>query len=117
MSHKAAKERIKRQIEFISEDLLTCRPLENYDAILTFLENPPPWRTLCEELRPHSKYSVSNMDNLKGYQFSDIMLGTVSDYCHFEPDSEDPGRDDGTEKMRPKTLVCHDMANGYHDDR
>lgn len=91
---------------------LTCKPLDTYAEILLFLENPPPWRTLCKELTPHSKSMLKNRlinNNM------DTFLDTPETFCHFDPDAEEVIRQD--EDTLPKTLVCHDMANGYHDDR
>lgn len=93
------------------ENELTCKPLDTYTEIMMFLENPPPWRTLCKELAPHSKSMLKN----KAFKYSPIYLDSPETFCHFDPDAEDVIRHD--ESTLPKTLVCHDMANGYHDDR
>lgn len=95
------------------EEELTCQPLDTYTEINNFLIDPPPWRNLCKELTPHSKYKIRNMDlNIHHYE---PTLETPDSFCHFNPDAEDVVRHD--ENTLPKTLVCHDMANGYHDDR
>ncbi|XP_059046620.1 uncharacterized protein LOC131842119 [Achroia grisella] len=93
------------------EDELTCKPLDTYNEILLFLENPPSWRSLCKELQPHSKKLIKNIELNK----QDVVsLDSPHIFCHFDPDTEDVPRHD--ESILPKTLVCHDMANGYHDD-
>ncbi|CAB3254046.1 unnamed protein product [Arctia plantaginis] len=92
---------------------LTCKPLESLDEIRTFLDNPPPWRTLCKDLIPHSKSIIRNIEHR---QFCEPELESPETFCHFDPDSNEPVRYDVTVKKLPKTLVCHDMANGYHDD-
>lgn len=94
-----------------SKDDLTCKPLDDYSEILLFLENPPSWGALCKELQPHSKHVVRNMD----LNSTPVALESPHIFCHFDPDKEDVERHDA-DKL-PKTLVCHDMANGYHDDR
>lgn len=91
---------------------LTCRPLDSYAEVMMFLKDPPPWRSLCKELTPHSGYKINNMDINNR---PDIYLDEPLTFCHYSPDAEDPLRSDG--QRLPKTLVCHDMANGYHDDR
>ncbi|XP_075973247.1 cytosolic endo-beta-N-acetylglucosaminidase [Anticarsia gemmatalis] len=92
---------------------VTCKPLDDYNEIMKFLENPPPWRTLCKEITPHSNFVIRNIECNKYYEPS---LEKPENYCHFDPDVEAPTRYDITEKKLPKTLVCHDMANGYHSD-
>lgn len=94
------------------EDELTCKPLDSCDEIYMFLENPPPWRTLCKELTPHSESMLKNIEvNIHHH----TSLDSPETFCHFDPDAEDVIRHE--EKTLPKTLVCHDMANGYFDDR
>ncbi|XP_060802952.1 uncharacterized protein LOC106133133 [Amyelois transitella] len=89
-----------------------CKPLDTYDEIISFLENPPSWRSLCKEMTPHSKKKIRNMS-------LNTLVGPIGPdrpptFCHFNPDSEDVERHNAD--SLPKTLVCHDMANGYHDD-
>ncbi|CAK1546890.1 unnamed protein product [Leptosia nina] len=91
---------------------LTCKPLDTYEEILRFLQDPPAWRTLCRELKPHSKSAIKNINVNKS--FGEILLESPQTFCHLEPDAENVKRDD--RKLLPKTIVCHDMANGYHDD-
>ncbi|KAM3956952.1 cytosolic endo-beta-N-acetylglucosaminidase [Aphomia sociella] len=93
------------------EDELTCKPLDSYNEILTFLENPPSWRSLCKELHLHSKKIIKNIELNRHYK---VDLDSPHIFCHFDPDADDVERHN--EKDLPKTLVCHDMANGYHDD-
>lgn len=48
-------------------------------------------------------------------QIANFKENTVHNFCHLEPYSElDVRRHE--EKDVSKVLVCHDMANGYHDD-
>ncbi|XP_038212048.1 uncharacterized protein LOC119832451 isoform X2 [Zerene cesonia] len=91
---------------------LTCKPLDSYEEILLFLQDPPPWRTLCKELKPHSATAIKNININKCPE--NILLESPQAFCHFDPEAEDVKRED--KKKLPKTLVCHDMANGYHDD-
>lgn len=95
-----------------NEDELTCKPLDTYTDIMMFLDNPPPWRTLCKELTPHSKSMLKNKSINKHIE---TFLDTPETFCHFDSDAEEVIRHD--ENTLQKTLVCHDMANGYHDDR
>lgn len=97
-----------------ARDALTCKPLESLDEIRSFLDSPPPWRTLCKDLIPHSKFVIRNIEHRKNCE---PQLESPETFCHFDPDVDDPVRYDVTVKKLPKTLVCHDMANGYHDDR
>lgn len=97
----------------MKSDLLTCKPLDSFREIMKFLENPPPWRTLCKEMTPHSKYVIENKNIVL---INEPSLEIPATYCHFDPDMEAPIRSDVTEKKLPKTLVCHDFANGYHED-
>ncbi|KAJ0176944.1 hypothetical protein K1T71_006953 [Dendrolimus kikuchii] len=94
-----------------NKEELTCKPLDNYSEILMFLQEPPPWRTLCREITPHSKYLLKNSE-INPYTIT--TMETPETFCHFNPDTDDIIRHD--EQKLPKTLVCHDMANGYHDD-
>lgn len=103
----------KRSLKPAKVDPLTCKPLDSYSEILLFLENPPPWRTLCQELRPHSEYFIRNIEVNRNSNYQ--SLETPETFCHFNPDAEEPNRYHG-KKLR-KTMVCHDLANGYHDDR
>ncbi|KAG6458328.1 cytosolic endo-beta-N-acetylglucosaminidase [Manduca sexta] len=98
-------------MKVVWKDELTCKPLDTYNEILSFLEDPPPWRSLCKELTPHSELSIRNTD-INKQTFS--VLEAPETFCHFNPDAEEVRRHDA--KTLPKTLVCHDMANGYHDD-
>ncbi|KPJ18305.1 Cytosolic endo-beta-N-acetylglucosaminidase [Papilio machaon] len=92
---------------------LTCRPLDTYEEILEFLKDPPSWRTLCTELKPHSQQAIRNVDINK--DFGKTFLETPQTFCHYMTDTEDLVERQSIKKL-PKTLVCHDMANGYHDD-
>lgn len=76
-----------------------------------FLQDPPHWRTLCKEIVPHSKKLIRNCE-INPYTIG--SLESPESFCHYNPDTENSERVD--EKKLPKTLVCHDMANGYHDD-
>lgn len=98
-----------------TEDDLTCKPLDTYAEIRAFLHDPPSWRSLCVELQPHSENVVKNSEVHN--KIKDISLENPLTFCHlYENDSggRDVKRHEG--KKLPKTLVCHDMANGYHDD-
>lgn len=96
-----------------SELRLVCKPLDSLHEIMLFLENPPPWRTLCQELTPHSDFVIRNIEVSRHSET--ISLERPETFCHYDPDSADANRYEV--KSLPKTLVCHDMANGYHDDR
>lgn len=94
---------------------LTCKPLDTYEEILAFLENPPSWRTLCTELIPHSDQAIRNIHI--NDSFGKTFLETPQTFCHYNPDTEAGCINRHDVKTLPKTLICHDMANGYHDDR
>lgn len=94
---------------------LTCKPLDTYSEVWMFLQNPPPWRSLCKDLQPHSKYKLKNIEHNRHEGVIRTLLDGPESFCHYDPDADEPERHD--EKSLPKTLVCHDMANGYHDDR
>lgn len=98
---------------------LTCNPLDSVKEIQAFLLNPPAWRSLCVDLQPHSKYQIKNSELILNRDVSNIELEKTPTFCHFDPDSEDDNVRSSRfeEDALPKTLVCHDMANGYHDDR
>ncbi|KAJ2945817.1 hypothetical protein O0L34_g4721 [Tuta absoluta] len=95
------------------EEDLTCKPLNNLKDIQVFLLNPPAWRTLCQPIVPHSSSVVKNSEVIEN-NISSIHLEKQETFCHFNP--ERPGVTHCQEKDLPKLLVCHDMANGYHDD-
>lgn len=97
---------------WVTEEL-TCKPLDNYEEVLMFLQDPPAWRTLCKELQPHSKNVIRNINVNRN--LGEIILESPQTFCHIQPDAENVKRED--RKALPKTIVCHDMANGYHDDR
>lgn len=98
---------------------LTCNPLNSVREIQEFLLNPPAWRSLCVDLQPHSKYQIKNSELIRPTDVLNIEPEKTPTYCHFDPDNEDENirssRFEGD--SLPKTLICHDMANGYHDDR
>lgn len=98
---------------------LTCNPLDSVRDIQEFLLNPPAWRSLCIDLQPHSKYLIKNSELTLNKDVSNVELEKTPTFCHFNPDNEDDNvRSSRFEEVSlPKTLVCHDMANGYHDDR
>ncbi|CAK1595706.1 unnamed protein product [Parnassius mnemosyne] len=93
---------------------LTCKPLDTYEEILGFLQDPPSWRTLCTELRPHSDQAIRNKDINK--DFGETFLETPQTFCHYKSETEVKLIKRHEIKKLPKTLVCHDLANGYHDD-
>ncbi|CAH0398116.1 unnamed protein product [Chilo suppressalis] len=95
-------------------DELTCKPLDTYNEIQLFLQDPPAWRTLCNDLQPHSKYLVKN-SSLVGEEVNFSEPGPAT-FCHFDADDNLANEIRVEEERLPKTLVCHDMANGYHDD-
>lgn len=107
MSHRKKEQKLKPDYS------LVCRPLDTYSEIMLFLENPPPWRSLCKGMTPHSKNLIRNVEINKNYAFR--TLDIPEHFCHFDPDSEEVKRYES--KSLRKTLVCHDMANGYHEDR
>ncbi|CAG9584304.1 unnamed protein product [Danaus chrysippus] len=91
---------------------LTCRPLDSLEEIESFLQNPPAWRTLCTDLVPHSESVVRNI-KINPF-FGENLLETPQTFCHYDPEAQEVEREE--RRRLPKTLVCHDMANGYHDD-
>ncbi|CAH2106840.1 unnamed protein product [Euphydryas editha] len=92
---------------------LTCKPLDNLEEILSFLQEPPSWGSLCTDIKPHSINMVRNNDVNKF--FGENLLETPQTFCHYDRESEEEVERIDRKKI-PKTLVCHDMANGYHDD-
>ena len=108
---KPKSEHLTEQISK-TDPRFTCKPLDSYNEILMFLENPPPWRTLCKELTPHSDLVIKNIDLNR--HCADISIEKPQNFCHFDPEEGEEERHES--KSVPKTLVCHDMANGYHDD-
>ncbi|XP_063533673.1 uncharacterized protein LOC134743973 [Cydia strobilella] len=98
------------------EEIIVCNPLKSLSDVSEFLNNPPVWRSLCIDLRPHSDMVIRNLDIVRQNQGSDheIELVRPEAFCHFDLDKQDVKRH--KRKNLPKTLVCHDMANGYHDD-
>lgn len=96
---------------------LTCNPLDSVQEIQEFLLNPPAWRSLCIDLQPHSEYLIKNSELILTGDTSNLEKTPA--FCHFDPDNEDNNvhLSRFKEDSLPKTLVCHDMANGYHDDR
>ncbi|XP_063361794.1 cytosolic endo-beta-N-acetylglucosaminidase [Cydia amplana] len=99
-----------------TEEIIVCNPLKSLKEVSEFLNNPPVWRSLCIELRPHSDTVIRNLDIVWQNQGSDheVVLERPEPFCHFDLDKQDVKRH--RRKNLPKTLVCHDMANGYHDD-
>lgn len=93
---------------------LTCAPLDSIEAMYNLLESPPPWRSLCVELKPHSKFAIKNRSLLQNNQ--EIQLDCTMDFCHLEPEVEKKPKLEDRKKL-PKAMVCHDYANGYHDDK
>lgn len=98
----------------LNSDELVCKPLHTYKELLDFVNNPPVWKSMCKDLKTHSEHSIRNCEEKSC--FSQVILENALAYCHFDPDlDEAPSRHKRCHL--PKTLVCHDMANGYHDDR
>ncbi|XP_052740124.1 uncharacterized protein LOC112051438 isoform X2 [Bicyclus anynana] len=93
---------------------LTCRPLDTLEEVSLFLQDPPAWRSLCKKIIPHSPNAIRNCD--LNQNFGENILETPQSFCHYEPQTEDIDVEHHDRKKLPKTLVCHDMANGYHDD-
>lgn len=102
-----------------NDNELACNPLNSVREIQEFLLNPPAWRSLCVDLKPHSKYKIKNSELTVSKDVSNIQLEMTPTFCHFDPDIESVNiqMSRHEEDSLPKTLVCHDMANGYHDDR
>ncbi|XP_050671158.1 cytosolic endo-beta-N-acetylglucosaminidase [Leptidea sinapis] len=94
---------------------LTCKPLDNYEEILMFLQDPPPWRTLCNPLKVHSNNAVKNI-NINQNSHSKGILESPQAFCHLTENTVAGDAKREVKKSLPKTIVCHDMANGYHDD-
>ncbi|GBP36324.1 Cytosolic endo-beta-N-acetylglucosaminidase [Eumeta japonica] len=94
---------------------LTCQPIRTYKELLEFVENPPSWRSLCVELKPHSTYVIKNVEiHNNPANFSNSSKSRF--YCHFDTEEQQVQVKHHEEQKVAKTLVCHDMANGYHDD-
>ncbi|XP_063619019.1 cytosolic endo-beta-N-acetylglucosaminidase [Cydia splendana] len=98
------------------EEIIVCNPLKSLSDVSEFLNNPPAWRSLCIDLRPHSNVVIRNLDIVRQNEGSDheVEPERPEAFCHFDLDKQDVKRH--RRKTLPKTLVCHDMANGYHDD-
>lgn len=108
ISNQLALEHIKSNID----SRFICKPLLSFNEIMLFLENPPPWRTLCKEMTPHSDLLIRNIEINKHNVY--YSLDKPESFCHFDPDLDEVERHES--KTLPQTLVCHDMANNYHDD-
>lgn len=93
---------------------LTCAPLDSIEEMYNLLENPPPWRSLCIELKPHSEFVISNTSISQNKQ--EIQLDCTMNFCHFDTETEKKPELKERKKL-PKAMVCHDYANGYHDDK
>lgn len=78
---------------------------------MEFLDNPPAWRSLCNPLMPHSTQAIRNNDFMQ--EFGEKP---EENFCHFDLTNK-VDRKRHEKHNLPKTLVCHDLANGYHDDR
>lgn len=100
------------------DDKFVCKPLDSLKEVAEFLKNPPAWRSLCVDLKPHSEYAIRNMDIVRQNhpeENYEVQVEKPETFCHFDPDKEEVVRH--RREDLPQTLVCHDMANGYHDDR
>lgn len=77
-----------------------CEPVVSLTQLWSIVENPPKWTQRIVDLSPRGATVVQNVQN----------------DCHV-------GKKDFVPKLRldrnstPRTLVCHDMMNGYLEDR
>lgn len=77
-----------------------CEPVVSLEQLWSIVENPPKWTQRIVDLSPRGATVVQNVQN----------------DCHV-------GKKDFVPKLRldrnstPRTLVCHDMMNGYLEDR
>lgn len=77
-----------------------CEPVVSLSQLWTVVENPPKWIQRIVDLSPRSAIVVQNVQN----------------DCHV-------GKKNFVPKLRldrnstPRTLVCHDMMNGYLEDK
>lgn len=77
-----------------------CEPVRSLAELWNVVEQPPKWTQRIVELAPRSPTVVQNLQN----------------DCHVS-------KKDFVPKMRldrnytPRTLVCHDMMDGYLEDK
>lgn len=81
-------------------DVEVCEPVMSLVGLWNVLEQPPEWINHIVEISPRSPVVVQNVRN----------------DCHVNKSNFVP-------KLRldrnstPRTLVCHDMMNGYLEDK
>lgn len=84
-----------------------CEPLDNLKEVYEFMADPPKWGRLTSTRSRRSRAVPNSSLYVEGHA------------CHVPPHdgSLSSEASAGPDEDLPKTLVCHDMKNGYHDDR
>lgn len=88
----------------IINDINICQPIRSVKELYNYMKNPPFWAQLVIPLAKRSK-AVKNFDLYQGLKVCHISKDALNIPARYEYGS------------LPKTLICHDMKNGYHDDR
>lgn len=93
--------------EPIINDVNICKPISNVAELSNYMENPTYWAQLVIPIEKRSRV-VKNFDLYDGGNVCHISKATME--MPALPARYEYG-------SLPKTLVCHDMKNGYQDDR
>lgn len=84
-----------------SADPNVCSPIKTTSELWACLQNPPSWIYRIVDRHPRSNFVIKNEKN----------------DCHISDEAKVASKPRLDRNSVPRTLVCHDMKNGYLEDK